>query len=154
MGRKTLPRNRRYECGTRASSFVGKLRSLNKEVSYTREQFSDWLFNAGFPLITCPYCSTKTEFPYQVCIDHILPRIKGGSDDYSNLQLICSDCSKRKGCHTHINLILWANTVYTNFKHEIEAELKEREQSRELFINLPHKETHGREHTRDIQVSD
>ena len=43
-----------------------------------------------------------------------------------------------------MNLILWANTVYQNFKEEIEAELNEREQSRELFINFPDKDTHGR----------
>ena len=143
-GRKTLPRNRKFDCGTRSSSFVGKLRAKNKEVPYTREEFALWLYQQGFPNITCRYCQTKTQFPHEVCIDHILPEIKGGQNDYDNLQLICSDCNKRKGCHTHMNLILWARTVYMAHKEEIEAELKEREISRELFINFPDKETHGR----------
>ena len=143
-GRKTLPRDRKFDCGTRASSFVGKLRAANKEVPYSRDEFAQWLYNQGFPHIKCPYCNTRTEAPYQVCIDHIIPEIKGGTNDYYNLQLICSDCNKRKGNHTHMNLILWANTVRQNFKEEIEAELNDREQSRELFINFPDKDTHGR----------
>ena len=29
--------------------------------------------------------------------DHIIPRSRGGTDDLSNLRLICLDCNQRKG---------------------------------------------------------
>ena len=30
-------------------------------------------------------------------VDHIVPRAAGDTDDPSNLQLLCSDCNRRKG---------------------------------------------------------
>ncbi len=40
-------------------------------------------------------------FPFKVMeVDHILPRSKGGSDHYENLQLLCTHCNKSKGSKT------------------------------------------------------
>ena len=33
-------------------------------------------------------------------VDHILPRARGGTDDVSNLQLLCSACNRSKGSKT------------------------------------------------------
>jgi len=33
-------------------------------------------------------------------VDHILPRVQGGSDHYENLQLLCTHCNKSKGGKT------------------------------------------------------
>ncbi len=42
-----------------------------------------------------------THFPFKVMeVDHILPRSKGGSDHYENLQLLCTHCNKSKGGKT------------------------------------------------------
>jgi len=47
----------------------------------------------------CAGCDTH--FPFKVMeVDHILPRIKGGSDHYENLQLLCTHCNKSKGSKT------------------------------------------------------
>ena len=43
----------------------------------------------------------QTHFPFKVMeVDHILPRSKGGSDHYENLQLLCTHCNKSKGSKT------------------------------------------------------
>ncbi|MDE2949679.1 MAG: DNA methyltransferase [Chloroflexota bacterium] len=47
----------------------------------------------------CAGCDTH--FPFKVMeVDHILPRVQGGSDHYENLQLLCTHCNKSKGGKT------------------------------------------------------
>lgn len=44
----------------------------------------------------CNGCDEK--FPYQFMeVDHILPKSKGGTDAFQNLQVLCSHCHKSKG---------------------------------------------------------
>jgi len=42
---------------------------------------------------TCQMCGTRTG-PMEV--DHIVPRIVGGTDDLGNLRLVCRLCHKRR----------------------------------------------------------
>jgi 5-methylcytosine-specific restriction endonuclease McrA len=46
---------------------------------------------------TCAYCRA-TGVPLQV--EHIVPRVRGGSDRVSNLTLACDPCNQRKGTRT------------------------------------------------------
>jgi 5-methylcytosine-specific restriction endonuclease McrA len=46
---------------------------------------------------TCAYCGA-TGVPLQV--EHIVPRVRGGSDRVSNLALACESCNQRKGAQT------------------------------------------------------
>ena len=47
----------------------------------------------------CVGCDTH--FPFRVMeVDHILPRVKGGTDLADNLQLLCSGCNRSKGGRT------------------------------------------------------
>jgi len=47
----------------------------------------------------CAGCDTH--FPFKVMeVDHILPRVQGGSDHYENLQLLCTHCNKSEGGKT------------------------------------------------------
>ena len=47
----------------------------------------------------CPGC--ETHFPFRVMdVDHIMPRVKGGTDHPDNLQLLCSGCNRSKGGRT------------------------------------------------------
>ena len=47
----------------------------------------------------CAGCDTH--FPFRVMdVDHMLPRVKGGTDHADNLQLLCSGCNRSKGGRT------------------------------------------------------
>lgn len=47
----------------------------------------------------CAYCGTKTG---RLEVDHIVPKLKGGTDRVSNLTLSCSKCNQKKGNRTAI----------------------------------------------------
>lgn len=43
----------------------------------------------------CNWCGSLDSLE----VDHIIPRVKGGSNDLSNLQLLCQVCNRSKGAH-------------------------------------------------------
>lgn len=45
--------------------------------------------------LRCAHCLCRT-VPGRRQVDHVIPRVEGGSDDPSNLVLACSDCNRRK----------------------------------------------------------
>lgn len=45
----------------------------------------------------CEYCRYPQEFNSgRFAVDHILPRVRGGTDDLTNLALSCRSCNERK----------------------------------------------------------
>ncbi len=48
---------------------------------------------------TCAYCGYR-RIASSLDIDHIVPVVRGGSNDESNLQVICRSCNQRKGMQT------------------------------------------------------
>ncbi len=48
---------------------------------------------------TCAYCGYRRRAA-SMDIDHIIPVVRGGSNDESNLQVICRPCNQRKGLQT------------------------------------------------------
>ena len=48
---------------------------------------------------TCVYCAHRRT-AHNLEIDHIVPVVRGGSNDESNLQVICGPCNQRKGIQT------------------------------------------------------
>ncbi len=48
---------------------------------------------------TCVYCGHRRT-ARTLEIDHIVPVVRGGSNDKSNLQVICGQCNQRKGLQT------------------------------------------------------
>ena len=45
---------------------------------------------------TCAGCATKFDYRH-LTIDHVVPRAKGGGDNFENLQLLCHHCNSVKG---------------------------------------------------------
>ena len=48
---------------------------------------------------TCVYCGHR-RIARSMDIDHMVPVVRGGSNDMDNLQVICSPCNQRKGDQT------------------------------------------------------
>jgi len=52
----------------------------------------------------CEYCRYPEEFhSRRFAVDHIFPRVKGGTDDLTNLALSCRNCNERKQDATEAN---------------------------------------------------
>jgi len=58
---------------------------LNKANIFRRDNF------------TCQYCGAQ-DVP--LTIDHIIPKVRGGRDTWTNLVTACIDCNNKKGNHT------------------------------------------------------
>lgn len=54
----------------------------------------------------CARCGTKER---KLTIDHIIPRIKGGSDEIKNLQVLCMKCNGEKGWGRKKESKIWSN---------------------------------------------
>ncbi|MDR2256995.1 MAG: HNH endonuclease [Arthrobacter sp.] len=54
---------------------------------------------------TCPFCNTELNYqqgrqPNSPEVDHIVPHSKGGTNDPSNLRIICRRCNQSRGNRT------------------------------------------------------
>jgi DNA-binding CsgD family transcriptional regulator len=59
----------------------------------------------------CYLCKRET-YPGKRCVEHIIPRSKGGSDDAENLALACGPCNTRKGNKYVSFLLISGRPVY------------------------------------------
>jgi len=72
---------------------------------YTTERSSQEIATVGFSKksyaiaretnFRCWYCGS--ELINEICIDHIIPKSRGGSNDRSNLRACCRPCNTKKG---------------------------------------------------------
>lgn len=63
----------------------------------------------------CAYCGTELLKSWHV--DHIHPRVSGGTDDLSNLNPSCKDCNNYK-CHSGVELFRHYTFQMLNIKLE------------------------------------
>ncbi len=47
---------------------------------------------------TCVKCGNNSK--NYLTLDHIVPRVYGGKNNYHNLQVLCDKCNNEKGCKT------------------------------------------------------
>jgi 5-methylcytosine-specific restriction endonuclease McrA len=52
-----------------------------------------WQKTGGY----CHYCSCALHFIHDFDIDHVVPKVLGGSDKIENLVPACARCNRRKG---------------------------------------------------------
>lgn len=64
----------------------------------------------------CQYCGSTRH----LTIDHVIPKSKGGSEDWSNLVVACSQCNTKKGDklleHTNMKLIRQPRAPYNTMQ--------------------------------------
>lgn len=64
----------------------------------------------------CQYCSSTRN----LTIDHIIPKSKGGGEDWENLCVACSDCNTKKGDklleHTNMKLLKKPRAPYNTIQ--------------------------------------
>lgn len=67
-------------------------RKLRRSLKQKRELFQSLLHRYKFMCVHCGETEEK-----KLTVDHIIPVSKRGTDDYSNLQILCKGCNSRKG---------------------------------------------------------
>ena len=71
------------------------------------------------PIEPCAVCGSH----YKICVDHIVPRAQGGTNERANLQPLCEPCNlKKSGRMTDAELRAW----YASNRDHIEAERERR----------------------------
>ncbi len=65
-------------------------RRKRKQIAHYSQIYKRLLFKYKFKCVLCGLNEDLT-------IDHIIPVSRGGSDDESNLQIMCKSCNSRKG---------------------------------------------------------
>lgn len=75
--------HRWHYCGTKRPQWRPKLRSRQKRAIWERD---GW---------TCHECGAQSDLE----VDHIVPLVRGGSNDPSNLRTLCDRCNNRKSHH-------------------------------------------------------
>jgi 5-methylcytosine-specific restriction endonuclease McrA len=58
---------------------------------------------------TCQQCGHHDETSKTLHVDHIWPKAAGGSDEDSNLRVLCSKCNQKKGAKTGPQRTTWYN---------------------------------------------
>jgi len=71
---------------------------MNKTKWMSTERFFDFVAFHQNPMDGLMYCAAceASEKDVKMTVDHIRPRIQGGTDDTSNLQPLCTSCNSRK----------------------------------------------------------
>lgn len=57
----------------------------------------------------CIYCGKKLK-PSEICIDHVIAKVKSGTNDISNLRPSCSNCNASKW---GFSIFEWTDKLYS-----------------------------------------
>lgn len=64
---------------------------------HRRKVWNAYAYEDGTPVGECWYCGDKLQLDGPWHVEHVIPRVEGGSDTLENLVPSCVDCNRRKG---------------------------------------------------------
>lgn len=82
-----------YAVGIQYERAAARDRGLVRRKSFTYTQRDQIIGGRSRPWVPCVVCGSIE----RLCIDHILPLSRGGTNDKSNLQSLCWECNAYKG---------------------------------------------------------
>ena len=69
---------------------IGKIKNMSRVPKVTKKNI--WLRDGG----QCQYCEKKISLS-DATVDHVVPKSKGGENNWENVTLACSKCNQKKG---------------------------------------------------------
>ena len=77
-------------------NFMNRRREHQQKGAAGSHTFQEWEELKAHFHYTCPGCG-RSEPQIKLTEDHIIPISKGGTEDISNIQPLCTECNSRKG---------------------------------------------------------
>lgn len=69
---------------------IGRIKNITRVPKVTKKNI--WLRDEG----CCQYCEKKIAL-HEATVDHVIPKSKGGQNNWENVTLACAKCNQKKG---------------------------------------------------------
>ena len=93
----------------------------------------------------CIYCGVRVRLAhYQSQIDHVVPVVRGGSNEENNLQLTCPQCNGKKGDRTDAEFRYRLRSLLSGVRGHIPNRVISQQEIRRVMAEFPDADTYIR----------